>query len=299
MNDIVTAFADAMRHAGIGTPPSLQADGRLHRFSGADDGKCSKNCWYILHPDGRAAGAYGSWKLGVTHRWHADGPTLTRDERDRLERLLKAARQKAKEEREQGHERVSASINKWWNRAGPASADHPCLRRKAVLPHDLRQDGNLLLVPLQDFAGRIWNIQRLFPNGTKLFTKGARVVGLFSPIGELCDVQRVVICEGWATGATLHEQSGLPALCAMNAGNLLEVAKGARALWAEADLIVAADHDRFTMLPDGRANPGLIYGKAAAAAVGARLAVPAFPEGDRGTDFNDLHLLQIGARSSP
>jgi putative DNA primase/helicase len=82
----------------------------------------------------------------------------------------------------------------------------------------------------------------------------------------------LLICEGWATGATLHEESGHPVLCAMNAGNLLPVAKAARAAWPGADLLICADNDRKT-----EGNPGLTAATAAAKATGARLAVPEFP----------------------
>ena len=70
----------------------------------------------------------------------------------------------------------------------------------------------------------------------------------------------------------------------MNAGNLLPVAKAARAYWRDADLTIAADNDRTTP-----GNPGLTKATAAALSVGARLAVPEFPDGVTGSDFNDLN----------
>jgi putative DNA primase/helicase len=76
----------------------------------------------------------------------------------------------------------------------------------------------------------------------------------------------------------------------MNAGNLLPVAKAARAAWPGADLVICADNDRKTA-----GNPGLTAATAAAKAVGARLAVPEFPEGASGSDFNDLANLRKGA----
>jgi putative DNA primase/helicase len=133
-------------------------------------------------------------------------------------------------------------------------------------------------------------VQRILPNGGKWFRKG-RAGGLYSPIGDLTNPTQILLCEGWATGATLHEASGSPVLCAMNAGNLLPVAKAARTTWTGADLVICADNDWKT---DG--NPGLTAATAAAKATGAHLAVPLFPEGTRGSDFNDLMNLRRTTR---
>ena len=74
-----------------------------------------------------------------------------------------------------------------------------------------------------------------------------------------------MICEGYATGASIHEATGHAVICAMNSGNLSEVAKAARELWPQREIIVAADDDQFT---DG--NPGLTKATAAARSIGAR-----------------------------
>ena len=76
----------------------------------------------------------------------------------------------------------------------------------------------------------------------------------------------------------------------MNADNLLKVATAARAAWPSADLVICADNDRKTA-----GNPGLTKATKAAKEAGARLAVPEFPEGLSGTDFNDLANLRRAA----
>ena len=117
--------------------------------------------------------------------------------------------------------------------------------------------------------------------------KPGRACGLLSPIGDFNEPRTILICEGFATGATLHEETGHPVLCAMNAGNLLPVATAARSAWACAELVICADNDRQT-----EGNPGLTYATAAAKATGAKLIVPEFPEGVAGSDFNDLAMLR-------
>ena len=74
---------------------------------------------------------------------------------------------------------------------------------------------------------------------------------------------------------------------AMETQSVLPVAKAARAAWACADLLICADNDRKTP-----GNPGLTAARAAAKETGALLAVPQFPEGVAGSDFNDLANLR-------
>ena len=152
-------------------------------------------------------------------------------------------------------------------------------------PMQLRQHGDALLVPLTD-GHRMVNLQRIFPDGSKRFYPGGRVSGCWSPIeGEKGPIY---ICEGWATGATINKLTGHLVVCAMNAGNLTHVAKAMRERYPDWYLVIAGDNDRFT---DG--NPGKAAAIDAARAVGGEWKIPDFPEGEKGTDYNDRYLLEL------
>jgi putative DNA primase/helicase len=289
MNDPLQEFREAMRLAGLLPSEAIEADGLLHRFHADGDRSGTRNGWYCLHTDGRAAGIFGSWKTGFRSTWAADGKRLNDTEHEAFAELIRAARTKAQAERRAEHEARAIEARAIWAAAGTANPTHPYLIAKGVQAHSLRQTGAALVVPLLDIHGLLWNVQRIMPDGGKRFESG-RAGGLFSPIGDLMNPALLLICEGWATGATLHEESGHPVLCAMNAGNLLPVAKAARAAWPGADLLICADNDRKT-----EGNPGLTAATAAAKATGARLAVPEFPEGVSGSDFNDLANLRRAA----
>ncbi|NMF98325.1 toprim domain-containing protein [Aromatoleum toluolicum] len=285
-SDTIEAFRDAMRGAGIIPPAVIHADGQLHRFHMEGDKRGRKNGYYILHQDGRAAGAFGHWKMSLRSTWAATSSRLSYAEREAFAELVRAARAKADAERRAEHEARANDARAEWVRAHPANPAHPYLVAKAVKPHNLRQIRHALIVPLYDAYGLLWNVQRIQANGSKRFRTG-RAGGLFSPIGELANVARLLICEGWATGATLHEESGHPVLCAMNAGNLPPVAMAARTAWPGAELVICADNDRHTP-----GNPGVTKATEAAKATGARLIVPEFPEGADGSDYNDLAALR-------
>lgn len=285
-HDTIQNFRTAMLDAGLTPPDVIEADGQLHRFHVEGDKPGTRNGYYVLHLDGRAAGIFGSWKTGLRSTWAADGKRMSDTEREAFSKLIEAARLKAQAERRAEHEARAIEARSEWAAAEPANPAHPYLIRKGVKPHNLRQRGGLLIVPLFDAFGLLWNVQRIQADGGKRFKPG-RAGGLFSPIGDFTNPTTILICEGWATGATLHEETGHPVLCAMNAGNLLAVAKAARSAWANADLVICADNDRQT---DG--NPGVTYATAAAKAAGAKLIVPEFPEGVPGSDFNDLAMLR-------
>lgn len=175
-----------------------------------------------------------------------------------------------------------------WQMAKPAELLHRYLQAKQVKPYSLRQlSQGRLLVPLCA-NGHLVNLQIISPAGEKRFLSGGRVQGCYSPLGRISEGCRLYVCEGWATGATLHAYTGSPVVCAMNAGNLKSVAITMRERYGEAlDLVIAGDDDRQT---DG--NPGRTAANRAANAAGARVVFPDWPADapEDLSDFNDLHL---------
>jgi putative DNA primase/helicase len=279
---VVEEFREAIASTGLVPPEHIEADGSLHRFHVAGDKSGSRNAWYVLHVGGHPAGAFGSWKVGVTHTWSSDQTTISAARRRRLARLIEAAKEKERAKRQDEQAARAVEAQQQWELGSDPDRLHPYLVAKAVRAHALRQHGVALLVPLVDEHLRLWNVQRIFPDGSKLFHRG-RAGGLFCPIGRLEQPGQLLICEGWATGSTLHDSAGHAVLCAMSAHNLVVVARAARATWPDAELTICADNDWGTP-----GNPGVTAATSAAKTVGARLAIPEFPDGTTGTDFNDL-----------
>ncbi|MFT4195382.1 DUF927 domain-containing protein, partial [Ottowia sp.] len=171
---------------------------------------------------------------------------------------------------------------------------HPYLRRKGVQPHGLRvgADG-WLLVPLHDAAGALCNVQRIAPDKPadgapdKLFLKGGRVAGLWHLLGDLAGADAVLVGEGWATCASLHEATGRPVAVAFNANGVKAVAKALHRQAPGALIVVCGDDDAATQQRTGK-NPGADAAQAAARQVAGLAVLPVgLPQG--GSDFNDLH----------
>lgn len=217
------------------------------------------------------------------------------------EELARRAREKAerqqadKAHQDAAHAAAALDAVAQWNAASDTGAS-PYLARKGVQAHGLRfaPDG-CVLVPLRDAAGDLWNLQRIAPErpaeGTdKLFLKGGRKSGLWHWCGDPAGAGVLLIAEGYATAASVHQATGRPVAVAFDAGNLAHVAKALRQQYRAALLVLCGDDDAATEARTGT-NTGRVKAEAAARTVRG-LAV--FPEGlpDGGSDFNDMHQAQ-------
>lgn len=281
--DCVNLFRDALQ-AAYGPLDLLPIpDGAIHRFHVPGDKQGSENGAYQLHADGIASGWFGSWKDGVWHHWSSRKPA------DRLEAQLVSQRieralSQRKAEQHQRQQDAAEYAKRLWRDARRADPEHPYLVAKAVRAYGLRQAGDVLLVPLT-CDSQLVNLQRIKPDGDKRFLFGGMVKGTCSALGVITDGKPLYLCEGWATGATIHESTGAAIACAMNAGNLLEVGRRLQRQHPDSVLILAGDDDRQT-----KGNPGRIAANNAAAALGCGLVFPPWSGAEplELSDFNDL-----------
>ncbi len=285
MTDPTEQFRGAILAAGLNPPDEIHPDGTLHRFPG--NGRRGDNSgWYVLHTDGVPAGAFGCWREGFTQDWCSKTPdTMTQAEREAHRQRVAAMRQQREADTAERQQQAAQTAATRWQVATPVTA-HPYLTAKGVNAYGLRLEGEGLLIPMRDAAGTLHSLQVIDPGGGKRFQSGGRVKGCYHPIGKPDGV--LIVCEGYATGASIHEATGHAVAVAFNAGNLLEVAQALHGKYPALRLILAADDDWRT---DG--NPGMTKAKEAAQAVDGGLAIPTFPADrpDKATDFNDLHRL--------
>lgn len=264
-------------------------DGKIHRFHVPEDKPGAMNGWYVLYLDGIASGAFGSWKTGGSHTWSSRHPT-SHHEAEHVRQRIEQARRQREAEQNQRQQQVAEYAARLWRDARRADPAHPYLIAKGCRAHNLRQAGDALLVPLT-YGGLLVNLQRISPDGTKRFLSGGMVKGCYSSLGAIAKGQPLYLCEGWATGATIHEHDGAAVACAMNACNLLEAGRQLQRAYPDSPLIVAGDDDRMT-----EGNPGRTAATHAAAVLGCGLILPPWPaEAPQTlTDFNDLRNWREG-----
>jgi len=280
--DAVAQFREAIAAAGLTPPDAIEADGKLHRFP--SNGKRGDDAGhYVLHLDGIPAGHFGCWRAGIAQTWRADlGRKLSPVEAAAHAARVEAMRREREAEEARRHAEARELAGKRYDVARPADPAHPYLVAKGVKPHGIRQEGELLLVPMRDRDG-LHSLQTIDGSGNKRFLTGGRVAACYHSFGKAGDT--VCIAEGYATGASIHEATGYPVAVAFNAGNLEAVARTLRAKLPDARIILCADDDAATP-----GNPGRTRATEAARAIGGLVALPDFgpdrPEG--ATDFNDM-----------
>ena len=151
---------------------------------------------------------------------------MTQAERSAHQQRMQAiAQQREADKAQRQHDAATAAAQRW-EAALPAPADHPYLARKGVHAHGTRVESDgFLIVPMRDTNGKLWNIERINPANfkDKKGLLGGRRTGLYYSIGKPKGV--LIVCEGFATGASIHEATGDAVAVAFNAGNLREVAQ--------------------------------------------------------------------------
>lgn len=297
VEEIIRDFCDTL--AAYGAPVSsadIIADDARHRVASTLDKKRQKTVTYQLKVvDGEfGVGWFHSFKHGVsagqTITYISKQPRRLTPE-ERLAWKERAAIQKELQRARANHKlavqkRAAMRLKSVVFNYPLADSAHPYLERKKVAAHGLRyrQKDGALLVPVYKTDGLIWSVQKVYDNG-KYFLSGASIEGGYYPITTPAeDKHTLIICEGFATGATLREVTGLPVVVAFNAGNMLSAAVALRKRYPDARFILAADNDRYRK--DG--NIGIEKATIAAKEVGGVVVVPDFPAEDaNGTDWND------------
>ncbi len=276
----IDGFRDAIRAAGM-TPPDMIEPGRFHRFPGVGKSNGNTAGFAKLFADERG-GIFGDFSTGLVESWQAKRERpASATERATFRRHVEQAKAEAEARRREDQAQAARAASELWNKATPATL-HAYLTAKGVGAHGLRMEGATLLVPMRA-DGELVNVQRIAPEGEKRFMRDGRVTGCYHSIGRPGGT--ILIVEGYATGASLHEATGHAVAVAFNAGNLEPVARALRAKYPDARIVVCADDDAATP-----GNPGLAKATAAAVTVGGLVAVPEFgpDRPDGATDFNDL-----------
>lgn len=267
----VEQFKAAMFEHGITPPEQIIADGKLHRFK--IEGKL--NGAYVLHLDGRAAGFFQDFKQGIKENWKLEGYTQQLTDAERQQYADQRRADEAKRQREEAEKHAQAARKAlWiWQNAKPI-AEHPYLTRKKIKPHDARlnQHGALVL-PLLNDRLELVNLQFINSDGSKRFLSGGKKKGCFWWIGKPTDT--ILIAEGFATAASIYENTHKQTYIAFDAGNLGQVARIVHTRHPAAEIIIMADNDI--------SGVGQQKAEAAALAIGGKYLVCPVA----GADFND------------
>jgi phage/plasmid primase-like uncharacterized protein len=210
-----------------------------------DSYKPKKNLsgWYIYNDLGDIAfGSYGSWIAGSigTKKWcNVADKQMSHAQKRNWEEFNKAAH----EQQEAKYREAAEYAQNLIDTLPDADPNHPYIVKKQIKTHGVKQDADRnLIIPIYGRDGAIVSVQRIKPNGWKGFMKDGEAGGGFYQLGKITET--ILIAEGFATAATLHEITGLCTITAFAAGNIPNVTKLFATLHPRSKIIVCADKDK-------------------------------------------------------
>lgn len=304
------------------------------------DDKREKRGWYRLHElalangDRLIVGSFGVWRGDENNAQkvelsRAEKQRLDPDQQQAIKARAEADRKRSEAERAAQVERAARRAAAWWAQCKDEGEPAYIKKKGLASRHGARvsPDGNLV-IPMHDGQRNVRGLQVIYSDPKVRERKGRdkdyappgmSKSGLFYTLGALASGSVALLCEGFATGASLHEATGLPVVIAFDAGNLMPVAQALRKQYRRRmRLLVCADDDylgtcqackQYTRVAEsacekcgaehGKVNTGVLRAQAAALAVDGGLCVPWFaaerPTNRKGpTDFNDLHTHPQG-----
>jgi putative DNA primase/helicase len=252
-------------------------------------------------------------------------PALTDEDKKAIRAAQKAAADQVKKIRDAEAKTAAMWAASVWNLCEPC-AEHEYLTRKRIKPHGLRVLGEVsgdtiaalddsnryrlrdaagaLVVPMHDTNGNVCGLQFIYPTAHPRKKKIERDkefwptgMAMAETFGLICHLNRtgiLLVTEGYATAASLHEATGLPTAYAYSANNLGKAGRALRKANPRLRLLFCADDDYLTP-----GNPGVTAAVNATAEIEhAAWIKPDFMEdgrdlrdGKKLTDFNDLAVL--------
>ena len=278
-HEAIESFKNAMFDIIGYAPDNIIDDGKLHRVK---DTHGKLNGAYVYHADNIPAGYFECLKQGIKQNWKMKGAFVPLSQLQT--KMLKAKHQQQEIERQQAeiakHRESATKALYIWNTAPPAPANHPYSAKKHITIHGARLGrGNTLIIPLTNSKNEIVNLQFISETGGKRFLAGGQKKGCFYILRGNTD--KILICEGLATGSSLLESSGFMTVIAFDAGNLKEVATNIRALYPRSEIVIAGDNDL--------SGVGQKKAIEAALAIHGKYIIPATP----GHDWNDSLTMEV------
>ena len=291
----IAFFVEKMREAGLVIDKYPEINGRGTRVAVQGDKAGQKSGWYKIHTDGVPVCLFQNWRTGDgTQKLVAPSTKIDMSidlEKVKVNTEAMAAKLSSQEEAtKQLHAEVAKNVQE------RLAVYKESERTEYIQNKDIpvfkgvyATNRGATVVPLSDIDGNVKTMQTILPTGTKMFEKGGELKGSMHVINadNLAEAKGgIVICEGYATGATIREATNgyFGVVCAMTSHNLLDVAKAVSEKYPDKPLIIAGDNDRFNV----NGNVGRLTAEAVAKELGAKVIIPEFKENDRGSDFNDL-----------
>ncbi|EOA4134295.1 DUF5710 domain-containing protein [Campylobacter coli] len=312
-NEVLTAFKSALENQGLIIEGLPIMDGKIHRVKTTNDKGRELSGAYSGFLDDYPAGFVQNFKTGIKENWKMP---IEKNQSNNIKNSQKLHEQikKDQELREKEiltlQEKTALKLEDEYNNAKWANSNHAYLKKKGFSENFyLKQDNKgSLLIPLKDENGKLWSVQRIFPNGDKIIgvikTKeekeqgieySAKKSGCFHLIGaknlEYC--KEFIIAEGFATAATIYKALNKPVIMGIDAGNLSKIVETLKNKFQNTPITLIADNDKKRELK-GLSNVGVETAKEIQQKFSdIKVIIPKISDQEAGqgiSDFNDIFL---------
>ncbi|ATQ73578.1 hypothetical protein CR152_02950 [Massilia violaceinigra] len=282
--DAPAAFGKQIQAAGLALNDSPVMDGTLQRVPVAGGLPGNRDGAYAGHLDGHPHGHISNFASGVKQDWSMDGVALSSKQQSQLAVDAQNARQQRGTELSEQYNNVAAKTMEKFERLPdtPPAGGNAYLASKQIDGHGVKFDGDKVVVPLRDIDGKIWSAQTIQPgeDGGATFEKGGRRVGNMHIIGDIKPGNDVLVAEGYASGASLHQATGKPVVVAFDVRNMDAVVDSVKSRHPTVPVHIMADH------------AGVEKATAAAEKHQVGIAFPESKTAGKMADFNELHVRE-------
>ncbi|EGV1494268.1 toprim domain-containing protein [Campylobacter jejuni] len=312
-NEVLTAFKSALENQGLIIEGLPIMDGKIHRVKTTNDKGRELSGAYSGFLDDYPAGFVQNFKTGIKENWKMP---IEKNQSNNIKNSQKLHEQikKDQELREKEiltlQEKTALKLEDEYNNAKWANSNHAYLKKKGFDENFyLKQDKmGSLLIPLKDENGKLWSVQRIFPNGDKIIgviktqeekDQGveylAKKQGCFHIIGakSLEHCKEFIITEGFATAATIYKALNKPVIMGVDAGNLSKIVETLKNKFQNTPITLIADNDKKRELK-GLSNVGVETAKEIQQKFSdIKVIIPKISnqEAEQGiSDFNDIFL---------
>jgi len=332
LSDFIAEFLDALTAAGF-TPKDgkVIADDKWNDAYCEGDKRNNPHGTYTLKivDESFAIGCFMDRRdQDKKFKWHSKSAVkLSPEERRERKRRLEQYEKEKQEAEDKKHLRLALLLTKAYKKLPKFEKEtypeNSYLERKGIDPHGIkfRAKGNELIVPVYGADGRVYTIQRINDRGGKyLFLGGRKKGGYFPFVKKGESFETILLCEGFATGATIRQATGLPVAAAIDSGNLIYALHTLKGKFPNSKFVICADNDAWTFQASKKPktlntaeippedprwdewreagmlwNVGIDKARAAAAKCGGASVIAPNFEGlsivKKPTDFNDLAAL--------
>ncbi|MBZ7942948.1 toprim domain-containing protein, partial [Campylobacter molothri] len=313
-NEVLTTFKSALENQGLIVDDLPIMDGKIHRVKTTTDRGREMSGAYSGFLDEYPAGFIQNFKTGIKENWKMPLENIRQNivsyQAPSPKNFNNSISNNTKQDILELQKKTALKIEEEYNQANWAHSNHPYLKKKGFEENFyLKQDSRgSLLIPLKDENGKLWSVQRIFPNGDKIIgvikTKeekeqgieySAKKTGCFHIIGakSLEHCKEFIIAEGFATAATIHKALNKPVIMGIDAGNLSKIVETLKNKFQNTPITLIADNDKKRELK-GLSNVGVETVKEIQQKFSdIKVIIPKISnqEAEQGiSDFNDIFL---------